>query len=224
MGASSKKTKSTTKPVYEQEVKDAAGVTNSTYQDNRGTAADISGQFAGLVPDLLDKYQQGDPTINMAQNYAQDTLGGKYLENNPYLENIINTTNDSVTDRTNAGIGTRGQTGGSAHMELLSQNLADNESGLRWNNYNTERQNMNNMAAMSPSLAAGQQIPLAAAMAAGESAVNLPWVGANNVARNTAGLLGQYTNTEGKQSGGFFGDMITAAMANAGSFAKMGGG
>ena len=171
----------------------------------------------------MSQYQNGDPTINAAQGYAQDVLGGNYLNNNPHLQGIIDQTNDSVIDRTNSGIGMRGQTGGSAQYEGLSKNLAENEGRLRYQDYATERQNMNNMAALSPGLAAGQQIPLGAAMAAGESAVNLPWVGANNVARNTAGLLGQYTNQEQKQSGGFLGDLLLASLASASSFAGGGG-
>lgn len=213
MGLSSKKTTNTTKPVYEQEIKEAADISNQTYQNNIGTANDIAGQFAGLVPDLLAKYQDGNATVNAAQAYATDTLNGKYLNNNPYLEDIIRTTNDSVIDNVNAGVGTRGQTGGSAQMELLSTNLADNETGLRWNDYNTERQNMNSMAGLAPGLAAAEQIPLAAAMAAGESAVNLPWVGANNVAANTAGLLGNYTTQTQKTSGGLLGDLLGAGLA-----------
>ena len=223
MGLSSKKVTNKTTPIYEQEIKGANAITQDTYQSGKGTANDIAGQFAGLVPNLISNYQNGDPTINAAQGYAQDVLGGNYLNNNPHLQGIIDQTNDSVIDNTNAGIGMRGQTGGSAQYEGLSKNLAENEGRLRWQDYATERQNMNNMAAMSPSLAAGQQIPLGAAMAAGESAVNLPWVGANNSARNTAGLLGQYTNQEQKQSGGFFGDLLLSAMANASSFAKGGG-
>jgi len=223
MGLSSKKTTTKTEPIFKDQMLEQYGNTNDTYQSGKGTANDISGQFAGLVPDLLQRQRDGDPTINAAQGYAQDVLGGNYLNNNPHLQGIIDQTNDSVIDNTNAGIGMRGQTGGSAQYEGLSKNLAENEGRLRWQDYATERQNMNNMAAMSPSLAAGQQIPLGAAMAAGESAVNLPWVGANNSARNTAGLLGQYTNQEQKQSGGFFGDLLLSAMANASSFAKGGG-
>lgn len=213
MGLSSKKTTSKTTPIYEAEIKGAYGNSSNTYQDNKGVADDISGQFAGLVPQLLSQYQQGDPTINAAQGYAQDVIGGKYLNNNPHLQGIIDQTNDSVTDRTNAGIGIRGQTGGSGHYEGLSNNLAQNEGRLRWEDYAQERQNMAQMAGLSSSLAAGQQIPLAAAMSAGESAVNLPWVGANNHARNTSGLLGQYTNQEQKSSGGLLGQLIGAGLS-----------
>jgi hypothetical protein len=223
MGLSSKKTTTKTDPVFKDQLLGSQKNTQDTYQSGKGMASDLSNQYAGLVPGLLQQQRDGDPTINAAQGYAQNVLGGQYLNDNPLLQGIVDQTNDSVTDRTNAGIGMRGQTGGSAQYEGLSNNLAENEGRLRWQNYNQERQNMNNMASLSPSLAAGQQIPLAAAMAAGESAVNLPWVGANNSARNTAGLLGQYTNQETKQSGGFLGDLMLAAMANASSFAKMGG-
>jgi hypothetical protein len=223
MGLSSKKSVTKTDPVFKDQLLDSQKNTQDTYQNNKGTAQDISNQFAGLVPDLLNKYQQGNRTVNAAQDYATNTLQGGYLNGNPYLDNIVNQTNDSVTDRTNAGIGMRGQTGGSAQYEGLSNNLAENEGRLRWQDYNQERQNMNNMAALSPGLASAEQIPLAAAMAAGESAVNLPWVGANNSARNTAGLLGQYTNQEQKQSGGFLGDLLMAGMGGLSSFA-MGGG
>lgn len=218
MGASSKTTKSKNEPIYKKEIEGANAITQDAYQNNKGAASDIAGQFGGLVPDLLSQYQKGDPTINAAQNYATNTLNGDFLSGNPYLQENIDLTNDSVANQINSRVGMRGQTGGSAQYEGLSKNLAENESRLRYQDYATERQNMNNMAALSPGLAAGQQIPLAAAMAAGESAVNLPWVGANNVARNTAGLLGQYQEGTQKQSGGFLGDLMLAGVGAAGSY------
>ena len=144
---------------------------------------------------------------------------GVYLDaGNPYLQDMIDQTNASVADRTNAAIGVRGQTGGSGHSNIISKALAQNETGLRYQDYDQERARMAQATGMAPSLVAGEQIPLAAAMAAGESAVNLPWVGANNVARNTAGLLGQYQNTTQKQSGSFLGDLLLAGVGAAGSY------
>lgn len=224
MGLSSKKTTTTNKPVYAAEVEGANAITNQTYQDNKGTAADLSSQFADLVPNLLSKYNDGDSMLNSAKSYNQDVTDGVYLDQgNPYLQSQIDATNASVRDATNAAIGTRGQTGGSAQYNLVSQNLAANESGLRYADYNSERDRMAQAVNSASGLMSAEQIPLAAAMAAGESAVNLPWVGANNVAQNTAGLLSQYQTGTTNTSGGFLGDLMLAAAANASSFAGGGG-
>lgn len=219
MGLSSKKQKSTNKPVYEKEIKGAHAISQNTYNQQQGNATSIANQIGGLVPDLIERYQQGNPTLDSASAYNRDVTDGVYLDaGNPYLQDMIDQTNASVADRTNAAIGVRGQTGGSGHSNIISKALAQNETGLRYQDYDQERARMGQAVGAAPSLVAGEQIPLAAAMAAGESAVNLPWVGANNVARNTAGLLGQYQNTTQKQSGGFLGDLLLAGVGAAGSY------
>lgn len=214
MGVSGgKKTTTTNKPVYEQEIKGAHNITNETYQNNKGTAQDIAGGFASLVPSLLDEYKQGNRAIEAATDYSADASSGKFLGGNPHLQSIIDTTNDSVQNRTNAGLGMRGLTGSSSRGDILSRNLAENEGKLRYGDHQFERQQQANAAAMAPSLAAGKAATIAPALAAGEAAVNLPWVGANNTARNTAGLLGQYGTTTQKQSGGLLGSLLGAGLS-----------
>src|SRR3546814_18223363 len=52
--------------------------------------------------------------LDGTRSYMGDVLGGKYLDQqNPYLESMIDQTNDSVMERVNALFSTSGQTGSS---------------------------------------------------------------------------------------------------------------
>ncbi|ABQ70798.1 hypothetical protein Swit_4460 [Rhizorhabdus wittichii RW1] len=65
-------------------------------------------------------------------------MGDDYLKGNPYLDSIVAQTNADVSKQANRMFGARGMgTGiGSAFADVLSKNLANNESQLRYQNFN----------------------------------------------------------------------------------------
>ncbi len=71
-----------------------------------------------------------------------DIIGGSQLNGNPYLQSIIDTTNASVGTAANRQFAARGMGAGigTPYANLLTKNLAANEGGLRYQNYNDAAQ------------------------------------------------------------------------------------
>lgn len=204
MGISGKKTTTTNKPVYASEITGAANTLTNTYNQQAPKIQGYADQIGALVPSLVDRYTQGDPAINAARSYVTDTLAGDPAQN-PYLDDMVALTGDNVRNQTQAAMGTRGQTGGSAYADLISRNLANNETGLRYTDYNNEQQRRAQAAGMAPGVVAGDLMTLAPAMSAAEFASMLPMNAAGQYAAGTGGLLGAYGTQTTKQSNGLMG-------------------
>lgn len=217
------KSKSTTKPwkAAEPFIMGGANALQGDYQSGKGKVDAISDIVGGVIPGLADNVRNGNPAVNAATQYATDVLGGqKYGAGNPMLQNIIDTTNNSVRNQTQASLGTRGLTGGSAAMDIVSRGLAQNESGLRFQDYENERQRQAQMASLAPSLAGAEQLPLQSLLAASSLGAELPFAASSQYARNLSGLLSPYTQTTQKQG---FGQLL-GGIAGAGLAGWAGGG
>lgn len=208
MGLSSSTTK--VKPIYESQITGAADTLKNAYNTAAPNIADVSSQVTGLMPGLLQRYTQGDPSLNAAQGYITSTLGHDPAQN-PFLDQIVSQTNNNVANTTNAKLGARGLTGGTVMQDILSRNLAQNESGLRYADYNNGKQLQAQAAGMAPGVAAGQTGLLAPYFDAA-NAVTMPLTAAAGYAAGTGGLLGQYTNT--KQSNPW-GGMLLGGLGSA---------
>lgn len=206
------KSKTKTKPIYEAEVKGAANTLTGAYnQAAPGIQANASA-ISGLVPGLIDRYKNGDPVTNAAKGYTTDVLSGKYLdEGNPYLQDIVDRTNNSVKNQSQAALGLKGLTGGSDYAGLIADRLAANETGLRYQNYGDERASMDAAAGRAPAYTAADQAMLDQVMAAANASL-VPLQAAGNYSSGIGGLLGQYTKTTQKQG---LGGML-AGLAGAG--------
>lgn len=114
----------------------------------------------------------GDQNFNAASNQAQNTLNGRYLGtgafsnglagvNNPYLNNVINNTNqdiirtfqNSTMPQQDATFARQGAFGGSAWQQANTEanrqmvnELTKNESNLRMQDYTTQQQLAENLA------------------------------------------------------------------------------
>lgn len=225
MGMSSSKSKN--KPIYKAEVEGANASLASSYSSVAPKVAQTADAISGLVPSMLEKYKQGDPTVNAAQGYAQGVLGGQggynytpdsylsglrdssytpdaylskltdtaydpndYYEkltttdykpnsyfssvmngtdgSNAKLDDMISLTNRNVASGLNANLGTRGLAGGSVQQSILSKALADNETGLRYQDFSTQQARRDSAAAQDASLSqvyAGRQDAAAGAQA-----------------------------------------------------------
>lgn len=199
-----RKSKSSTKPIYEQEIKGAANKLTGVYDAQAPKIAGYADQIGGLVPDLISKYQEGDAGINAARDYNVGVLGGDYLGANPYLDDVIARGSNDTVNATQAALGLRGLTGGSDYAGLIADRVAQNALGTRYTDYNNERARMATAAGQSPSIAAGDVIGIAPAIGAAQTASGLPMDAALKYGAGMGGLLGSYTNTEQKQKPGLF--------------------
>lgn len=222
MGLSSSTTKSSNKPVYSSQIEGAAGNVSSVYNAQAPKIAGISDQLGGLVPDLLKQYQQGDPNVNAAKGYNTDVLSGKYLDSgNPYLQQQIDATGNDVRNGLSSSLGTRGLTGGSAFGDIITRNLAQNSTNLRYNDYSAERGRMDSAAGQAPGLAAAGNLPIAVIQSILGSQ-QAPLQAASGAAAGIGGLLGQYQNNKQTSSPSL--GMILAQMAGNAAQAYAGGG
>lgn len=199
----------------------ATNALGSAYQQaqpfvNAGTEALQAG-----LPQVLGQ-TLNNPTLGAANSYTQDVLGGKYLTGNPYLEQQIATTNSSVANGVNGAIGTRGLTGGSAQSQILARELAKNESGLRYADYNTERSRMDGAVGNAAGLSSAGNQGIAALLAYLQGGASLPLDAASQYAQGINGLWGNSTTTTQKTNPGLAAIMAQIA-GNAASAVKFGG-
>lgn len=221
MGLSGNKTTSKSTPIYKSQIEGAANNVNSAYSAQAPKVAAVTDALGGLVPGLIDKYKNGDPGLNAAGAYDADVLGGKYLDSNPYIDDIATRAGNDARNETAGALGTRGLTGGSAFGDIISRNVANAGTDLRFANYNTERGRMDSASGRAPGLAAAGQLPIATLLEIAQ-AQQMPVQTAAGAGSAIGGLLGQYTNTEQKQSQSL-GSLI-AQLAGGGLSAWAGGG
>lgn len=208
MGSKKQTTKTSVKPIYGNEIMGANRDLEAAYRGQRGAINSVSSDLTDLSSDLLGRFREGDSTIGAARGFLEGELGAS-AGDNPYLDDMIAQSNDNVRNQLQAKMGTRGLTGGSDYYGLIGRELAKNETGLRYNDYNNTKARQMQAAGMAPGVVAGDYIPVAAGMEAGKAGAMLPVQAALARAAGTGGLLGQYTNsTQTTKTGGGFMDML----------------
>lgn len=172
-------------------------------------------KFSGMQMDTYGRLAPGaEQGIMGSQSLVNDTLAGKYLNSNPYIDQMLSLSNRDVADTVNSQFAGAGRYGSGAYTDVLARQLADNETRARFGQYNQERQYQNNAVGQAQSLMGGATGLL-------NNAADLPWIGVGALNGN----IRQASNGYGTQtqSGGFLGDLALSMAGNAGSFMKGGG-
>lgn len=212
LSGSSKTTTSTVKPVYESQIMGAYGDLNNAFGRNSGNVQNVQDQLSGLLGTAIGNYNN-NPSMNAAKGYVTSTLGNPYGAS-PYLDDMVNLTNRNVANATTAALGTRGLTGGSQMAKILAGKLADNETGLRFNDYNNWQQRQQAAAAMAPGLASGDATNLSSALGLADASTSLVTDDALKRAAAISGLLGQYTSgKETTKSSGGLGGLLGSVLS-----------
>lgn len=216
MGKKKSKTEQTNKPIYAAEIGGAANAQQAAYNQAQPAIGQFSDNAAGASNDLFAQFRAGDPTVQAAQGFLQGQLTGDPTQN-PYLDQMVAQTNDSVRNQVQARMATRGQTGGSDYTGLIARALAENETGLRYGDYDRAMQRRMSAAGLTPGVTAAQYLPLEAAMNTGQAGAMLPLQAALANSAGVGGLLGQYQDVKGKtvQSGGLLGSILSQAVQGA---------
>lgn len=152
----------------------------------------------------MEIQRQFQPRLMSAAGYYGDVQSGKYLDGNPYLDEIVANSNADITDSVNQAFMPR--FGSGYHAKALAKQLGANEANLRYGNYATERGYQD---------AAGRNMAGLATVATA-----LPSIPSSTYAQNVGGLLGRYntatssgtetTKQGGGVLGGFLGSILTA--------------
>ena len=149
-------------------INDAAATLKPAYEQSQG---------------LLNQYL---PQTQKGVDFYSDTMDGKFLdERNPYLEGMIDDTNQSVADSVNSQF-TGARFGSGYHARALADQIGRNETGIRFGQYNTERGYQNDAGLRRQGLI--------------ESTIGMPQQAAGGYANNVNSLLGRYATSTGSSS------------------------
>ena len=125
------------------------------------------------------------PQAQKGVDYFGDVMAGKYLDQqNPYMQGMIDRTNENVSNRVNSNFSASGRYGSDYHTGELTRGLADSENAMRYGDYATERGYQ-------------QQAPLQQG-ALIESTVGLPGQASSTYANNVNALLSKYATSDSK--------------------------
>ena len=87
------------------------------------------------------------PQAEKSFTYYGDTLAGKYMDGNPYVQSQIDQTNANVRDEVASQFSQAGRYGSDYNVSELARRLSNNESNIRFANWQAERQAQERAAA-----------------------------------------------------------------------------
>lgn len=216
MGGGSKSTSGSAQKWAKPYATAAAGNVQGVVNANAPGLQQITSQIQGLLPGLVSDFQQGDANTNAARGYNADVLGGKYLTGNPYLQQMIDATNEDITSSIGGSFGSRGAFGGTAHLQALAREKLKAENALRYNDYNTQMSRMDAAAAQAPAYQAADNQSLQALLQAAGVGAELPYTGINALSSNLASLFSGGTQKTSGGLGGILGGIGSLASGAAG--------
>ena len=118
---------------------------------NASAGNPFAGDTYNLAQDLYNTESQS-PTVKAAydrlQNQIGDTASGKYLDvnENPYLQSLLQTVGDDITNRVNAQFAGAGRDLSGKNQQSLARGISEGTLPALFNQYNLERQNQSNAA------------------------------------------------------------------------------
>jgi hypothetical protein len=156
-------------------------------------------KYSAMQMDTYGRVAPGaEQGILGAQGLVNDTLGGKYLDGNPWLDAMINQTKENVSNDVASRYSQAGRYGSAYGQGAMAKALADAENQARYQNYATERGYQNEAVGQAQQLMGGSQGLL-------NNAAELPWIGVgalNGNVRNASGGYGTQTTTQKQGIGG----------------------
>ena len=218
MGLSSSTTRTVNTPSPQQT--QAGNTLNSVFQQQLPRVQGYADQIGSLIPHMMDRFNQGDAGVNSARDWITQTLGQQ--GENPLLQQMIDQTGGDISRQVGAGMGSRGNWGGSVHEKMLANALARNSLGTRYDDYNRQREMQARAAGMAPGVAAADTIQIAPLLAASQYAGGAPMDAVSRYASGVGGLFGNTGTQSTTQSPSLFGTILGALAA--GGRAAAGGG
>jgi hypothetical protein len=195
----------------------------SVFEQNQPNLQTLTNQVTNqVIPGLMGRVGQSGQTVGQAQDYLSNVLGGNYLNGNPHLQQMIDATNNDVTNKVNSQFETAGRYGSDAHGSGLTRELATADNALRYQNYGDEMNRMGQAAGMAAQISDQDIARLLGSIGIG---AQLPYTGSSNLA-NSLGALFSGGTEQSKSVGakpGLF-DYLAQAASNAASAYAGGGG
>lgn len=116
-------------------------------------------RFVGADPLTIEAWnlkealaRSGESSNNAAYKLGMDTLGGQYLNANPYIDKTYNRAADQVQSRVNSQFGMAGRTGSGMNQSVMANDLGSLATDIYGQNYQQERNRQQQMMAFAPML------------------------------------------------------------------------
>ena len=192
MGLSSSKTKTTNDPWAPAQPYILKGLQQSgqVFDQQQPTLNKYSGMQMDTYGRVAPSAEQG---ILGAQNVVNDTLSGKYLSGNPYLDKILATTRQNTMDSVGPQVSQAGRYGSGMNQDVMARAIADAENRARYGDYAIERGYQNDAVGQAQGLMGGSQSLL-------NNAAELPWIGVGALNGNVRQASNGYGTQTTKQS------------------------
>lgn len=219
MGLSSSKTTTTSGPSPQAlpYLTQASGAVQGAYDSNQGNLSNISKGLGSAFEDYAAR-SRDNPTMDAARGYVQDTLSADHA--NPYLDSIVSTTNNDITDRINALFNKSGQSGSSRQMGELGRRLGENETNLRYTDWTNDQARKAAAVQQALGLQSGDNQTALGLATLGDTAARTPYLGAQFLSGGLGSLWGNAQQTTQQQSGGL-GSALLNAFSGIGSAALL---
>lgn len=215
MGLSSSKTKTTNDPWKPAQPFILKGLEQSgqVFDQQQPTLNKYSGMQMDTYGRVAPGAEQG---ILGSQSLVNDTLAGKYLNGNPYLEGVLGKTRENITNNVQSQFAGAGRYGSDYNVGELSRQLADAENQMRYQNYGQERAYQNEAIGQAQGLMNGTQGLL-------NNAAELPWIGVGALNGNVRQASNGYGTTTTKQGMNIGQSLLQGASSAAGAYFGAGG-
>lgn len=206
-------------PYHKSLLNRAGSVANTPYTPYPyARIADFAPEQQEGLQMTADRARAGSPVMNAAKTNLQDTLQGKYLDSNPYVDSMVKRSQDNVLTNYGAQLGRN--FGNSGVNEVVSKAAMDAGNAVRYQNYGDERNRQMQANLFAPSAAAADYADSQALMGVGDvyqgqqqnllnfgydefqKAMNYPYqqLGTLSSALNATGGFGQQTGPNPYQS------------------------
>lgn len=151
----------------------------------------------------------GNATMQGAEGYAQDQLSGKYLNSDPYSDQVFQNIQSKVMPAVNSQFMNSGRSGSNLHGDTLTRALTESYAPYASQQYQQGLDRMGQAAGMAPMFAANDYQDLAALEAIGMQKQGLAQQEINDAQKRWSyyqdlpyNKLGQFLNNIGGNYGG----------------------
>jgi hypothetical protein len=191
--------------------KSGASSVQSVFDRNQPGLQNMTGMVQNdLAPALMEKFKGGLGAAQQGTQFNSDVLSGKYLNGNPFLQQMIDQSAGGIQDSVNARMSQAGRYASGAHDGVMAREIGNMEGQMRFANYGAEMDRMGQAANNAQGQVQGDNAQLLASLGLG---AEMPYTGANNLA-NSLGALFNGGTEKSKTSGP---GMLSGLMGMAGS-------
>jgi len=162
---------------------------------------------------------QDTSAIQPGFNYANDVLGGKFLDANPYTQAMTQQAGNDAANHVNATFSQYGRTGSNNHATQLAKGVDQAENNVMFQNYQNERNNQNAALSQLPGLNVSRFAGYSPALQATQLAGQLPFYGTQ--ALSPIGSLFNGYGTQTQTQPGGWGTGLLGGLSNMISFSPI---